>query len=76
MKSRKWYTDLELNCKAEIEAHKCREQRYGHQVSKGGQGMDGLGDWDWHIYLTVYKKIINENQLYSTGNSTQCSLVT
>ena len=37
MKSRKWYIDLELNCKAEIGAHKGREQRYGHQGSKGGQ---------------------------------------
>jgi len=27
-----------------------------------------LGDWDWHIYTTMYK-INNESLLYSTGNS-------
>ena len=59
---------------SKIEAHKCREQVYGHQRRRGGW-LDGLGDWDWHIYITVYK-IINENQLYSTGNSTQCFVVT
>ena len=41
-----------------------------------GARLDGLGDWDWHIYLTVYKKKINENQLCSTGQSIQCSVVT
>ena len=32
-----------------------------------------LGDWDWHIYTTMYKK---DNLSYSTGNSTLGSLVT
>ena len=41
-----------------------------------------MGDWDWHIYAidSVYNNenlcITNENLLYSTGNSTQCSVVT
>ena len=30
-----------------------------------------LGDWDWHIYITMYKQIANENLQYSAGNSTQ-----
>ena len=29
------------------------EQTYGHQGGKGGG--DELGDWDWHIYTTIYK---------------------
>ena len=44
--------------------------------TKGRSGeWDELGDWDWHIYTAMYK-IDNENLLYSTGNSTQCSVVT
>ena len=37
-----------------------------------------VGDWDWHVYTidTIYKIDTNENLLYSTGNSTQCSVVT
>ena len=34
----------ELICKAEIETYQ------GSKV-----GWDGLGDWDWHTYITVYK---------------------
>ena len=26
-----------------------------HMVMKGEEGRDKLGDWDWHIYTTVYK---------------------
>ena len=38
---------------------------------------DELGDWDRHIYtLLCIKQIINENLQYSTGTSTQRSVVT
>ena len=36
---------------------------------------DKLGGWDKHIHTTVYK-IDNKNLLYSTGNSTQYSVIT
>ena len=36
-----------------INRDKCREQMYGHQRGKGK--WDELGDWDWHIYPTMYK---------------------
>ena len=29
--------------------HRCRKQMYG-----SGK-WDDLGDWDWHIYTTMYK---------------------
>ena len=32
-------------------SHQCRKQTYGFQG-----GKDKLGDWDWHIHNTVYKK--------------------
>jgi len=52
------------------------EQTYGYQGERGG--CSELGDWDWHIYTisTVYKQITSKNWLYSTGNSTQHSMVT
>ena len=42
-----------------------------------GGGWDELGDQDGHIYTTdtVYE-IDNANPLYSSGNSTQCSVIT
>ena len=33
--------------------HRSREQTYGYQ--DGRMGWDGLGDWDGHIYTTMYK---------------------
>ena len=57
-------------------SHKCRKQNYGYQGGKWGQGWDELGDWNRHIYtLLCIKQITNENLLYSTENSTQCSVV-
>ena len=46
-------------------------------VTKGGKGC-GM---NWEIGIDIYtllgiKKITNENLLYSTWNSTQCSVVT
>ena len=45
--------------------------------TKGGRG----GGMDWEIGIDMYtllciKQITNENRLYSTGNSTRCSVVT
>ena len=36
-----------------INRDKCREQMHGHQ--RGKEKWDELGDWDWHIYPTMYK---------------------
>ena len=41
-----------------------------------GWRRDELGDQDRHIYMTMYKKGNNEKLLYSTENSTWCSVVT
>ena len=45
--------------------------------TEGGRG----GAMNWEIGIDIHtllciKQIINENLLYSTGNSTQCSVVT
>ena len=45
--------------------------------TKGGRG----GGMDWESGIDIYivlciKEITNENRLYSTGNSTQCFVVT
>ena len=46
------------------ERHRQREKMYIYgQVE---EGWDGMRDWDWHIYATMYKKTTNENQLCST----------
>ena len=34
-------------------SHRYRKQTYSHQVGKGRR--DKLGDWDRHIYTTIYK---------------------
>ena len=48
-----------------------------YKYAYGEGGWDELGDGDRHIYATdTMYKITNENLLYSTGNSTQCSVVT
>ena len=54
-------------------SHSCRKQTYGYQGGK--EGRDKLGDWDWHIHTTIYKIITNKDLLYSTGNSTQYSVM-
>ena len=46
-------------------------------LTKGGRG----GGMNWEIGIDIYtllciKWVANENLLYSTGNSTQCSMVT
>ena len=49
--------------------------------TEGGKG--GVGGMNWKIGIDMYtllilriKQMTNENLLYSTGNSTQCSEVT
>ena len=66
----KWYRWSDLQNR---KTHRSREQRHGHQRGKGEGGMN----WDWHIYtLDTTYKITNENLLYSSGNTLQCSVVT
>ena len=38
-------------------------------------GRDRLGVWDWHVYTVIFKTT-NKDLLYSTGNSTQYSVIT
>ena len=45
------------------------------ELSQGGRAELGVGTDIYTQLCTKYQQIINENQLYSTGNSTQCSLV-
>ena len=56
------------------QSHRCKKQTYGSQGGKGGG--DKLGDWDRHIHTTIYKQITNKDLLYSTGYSTQYSVMT
>ena len=56
------------------QSHRCRKQTYGYQ---GGTG----GGINWEIGIDIYtlvyiKSITNKNLLYSTGNSTQYSVMT
>ena len=57
------------------QSHRRRKQTYGFQGGKGGEGIN------WEIRIDIYtllyiKQITNKNLLYSTGNSTQYSLMT
>ena len=57
-------------------SHRCRKQTYGYQGGKGG----GRGI-TWEIGIDIYtrlyiKQITNKDLPYSTGNSTQYSVVT
>ena len=60
-------------CKAKIE--KDSENKYMDTKGEKGSGMN------WEIAINIYtllciKQTTNDNRLYSTGNSTQCSVVT
>ena len=37
---------------------------------------DELGVWDWHRHTIVHGMDVNRDQPYSTGNSTQHSVIT
>ena len=48
--------------------HRCREQTYGHQGEKWGEGSGG-GGMNWEIWIDIYtliciKQISNKNLLY------------
>ena len=54
-------------------SHRCRKQTYGYQGGKRGI--------NWEIGIDIYtllyiKQITNKDLLYSTGNSTQYSVMT
>ena len=56
------------------QSHRCRKEIYGYQGVRGG----GI---NWEIGIDIYtllyiKQITNKNLLYSTGNSTQYSVMT
>ena len=56
------------------QSHRCRKQTYGYQEGKGRR-------INWEIGIDIYtllfiKQITNKNLLYSTGNSTQHSVMT
>ena len=56
-------------------SHRCRKQTYGYQGGKAGGGIN------WEIVIDIYtllyiKQITNKDLLYSTGNSTQYSVMT
>ena len=58
------------------QSHRCRKQTYGYQGGKAG-----VGGINWEIGIDIYtilyiKQITNKNLLYSTGNSTQYSVMT
>ena len=54
-------------------SHRCRKQTYGYQGGK--EGINWVTGID--IYTRLYiKSITNRNLLYSTGNSTQYSVMT
>ena len=36
---------------------------------------DKLGGWNWHIHTAIYKIDANKDLFYSTGKSTQYSLI-
>ena len=52
------------------QSHRCGKQTYGYQGVR--EGRDKPGDWDRHMYTTIYYHfwITNKDLLYSTGNST------
>ena len=56
------------------QSYRCREQTYGYQGVRAGGGIN----WETGngIYTLLYiKQITNKDLLYSTGNSTQYSVM-
>ena len=57
------------------QSRKSRKQTYGYQ------GVSGWGEVNWEIGMDIYtllyiKQVTNKDLLQSTGNSTQCSVIT
>ena len=57
------------------QTHRCREQTYGHQEGKGGLNWE-IGIDAYTSLILCIKQVTNENLLYSSGNSSQSSVVT
>ena len=57
--------------------HRLEKHIYGYQSRNVGVGgMNKLGVWDLTFTLLYIKQIINKDLLYSTGNSTQYTVIT
>ena len=57
------------------QSHRCRKQTYGYQGGKGeGRGINWETGIDMYTLLYI-KQIANKNLLYSTGISTQHSVM-
>ena len=54
------------------QSHRCRKQTYGYQGIRGEEINCKIGV---DTYTLLYIKQINKNLLYSTGNSTQYSVM-
>ena len=50
VKSKKWYKWAYLHNRNRV-----TDVENKLMVTKLGEGADKLGDWDWHIYTTLYK---------------------
>ena len=55
------------------QTHRCRKQTYGHQGAS-------MGEINWESGIDIYtlleiKQVTNKDLLYSTGNSTQYSVM-
>ena len=57
------------------QTHRLRKQIYGYQGIRGVGGRDKLGDWIDIYTLLCIKQITSKNLLYSTGKSTQYSVM-
>ena len=57
------------------QSHRCRKQTYGYQWGKGWGGINWEIGIDIQTLLYI-KEITNKDLLYSTGNSTQYSVMT
>ena len=57
------------------QSHRCRKRTYGYQGGEGGGGINWEIGTD--IYTLLYiRQVVNKDLLYSTGNSTQYSIIT
>ena len=57
------------------QTYRYQKQTFGNQ-RRNVVGRDKSGAWDEHSHTTTYKQITSKDLLYSTGNSTQYSVIT
>ena len=57
------------------QSHRCRKQTYGYQGGKQRRGINWETEIDKYTLLCI-KWITNKDLLYSTGNSSQYSVMT